>query len=38
MNSSGYLLLGYSIALGLLWGYAALLWAQRRALRRRADA
>jgi hypothetical protein len=35
MTSTGYLTLGYSVALGLLWGYGALLWWQLRALRQR---
>lgn len=35
MTSVGYLALGYTIALGCLWGYAAMLWWQRRALARR---
>ena len=32
MSGQGYVILGYVIGLGLLWGYAAALWL---ALRRR---
>jgi hypothetical protein len=34
MSGEGYLALGYTVALGLLWGYAMLIWLRRRSLRR----
>lgn len=35
-DASGlYLVMGYTIALGCLWGYAAMLWWQLRGLRQR---
>jgi hypothetical protein len=37
MTGAGYLTLGYAIALGLLWGYAAMIWWQHRSLVRRND-
>ncbi len=35
MTSREYLLLGYAIALGFMWGYAAILWLKWRRLQRR---
>lgn len=35
MTSREYLLLGYAIALGLMWGYAIMLWLKWRRLQRR---
>lgn len=39
MNDAGivFLILGYSIALGFLWGYGAIVWLQLRGLRQRGD-
>jgi hypothetical protein len=31
MNGPSYVILAYVIGLGLLWGYAAVLWVQSRA-------
>jgi hypothetical protein len=30
MNGNNYVILAYAIGLGLLWGYAAVLWLQSR--------
>lgn len=40
MNAENYLILAYVLGLGLLWGYAVLMWRESRALavRERADA
>lgn len=35
MSDKAYLVLGYTVALGFLWGYAAILWWQFRTLRQR---
>ena len=32
MNGNDYLILGYCVAVGLMLGYAALLWLERRGL------
>jgi hypothetical protein len=30
MSNTGYLILGYVVSLGLLWGYAVMLWVHWR--------
>jgi hypothetical protein len=32
VNGTEYLILAYALGLGLLWGYAALLWRESRAV------
>ena len=36
MTGNQYLLLGYAVSIGLLWGYALSLWLTSRALTRQA--
>jgi hypothetical protein len=35
VTNEQYLILGYAVAIGFLWGYAVLLWVESRKLRRR---
>ncbi|MCP3902433.1 MAG: hypothetical protein GY715_02260 [Planctomycetes bacterium] len=37
MTGNQYLLLGYAVSIGLLWGYALSLWLTSRALTRQAE-
>lgn len=37
MNAHGFVILGYAVGLGLLWGYALLLWWESRGTRRRTN-
>ncbi len=38
MNATSYTIISYALGIGLLWGYALVLWLSHRAERRRAQA